>query len=320
MPTDEATAAPLEGTAALEDDELRDLAIPAGHATGPPLVTLRGLSRVYRTAADEVAALDNVHLDIAAGEIILLVGPSGSGKTTLLNVVAALDAPTDGEYVFDGQAVPRKDVEAMTAFRRENIGYIFQFYNLLHELTVLENVLLVQELAGRRDEERARELLALVGLKGLGGRYPAELSGGQQQRVAIARSLAKRPRVLLGDEPTGNLDSETTKRVMKVLVKACRRERITAIIVTHDTSLTRFATRVLRLDSGRLKGDEPGGLVTAASRAVDISRDTASRAAEVSRDAAARVVETVERGRETLTRAAGKLADRARRWGERKRI
>ncbi len=318
MPPDEALVAPQEGMTALEDDELRELAMPAGDAMEPPLVTLRGLSRIYRTAADEVAALDNVDLDIAAGEIVLLLGPSGSGKTTLLNVVAALDAPTDGEYIFDGEVVPRDDVEAMTTFRRENIGYIFQFYNLLHELTVLENVLLVQELAGRRDEVRAHELLELVGLKGLGGRYPAELSGGQQQRVAIARSLAKRPRVLLGDEPTGNLDSETTRRVMKALVKACRRERITAVIVTHDTSLTRYATRVLRLDSGRLKGDEPGGLVTVASRAAEVSRDAAGRAAEVSRDAAARVVETVERGRETLTRAAGRFAEKARQWSERK--
>jgi len=152
-----------------------------------------------------------------------------------------------------------KQVEAMTKFRRENVGYIFQAYNLLGDLTSLENVMLAQEIHGKRDRARAVQILGMVGLEGLEDRFPAELSGGQQQRVAIARSLAKSPRLLLGDEPTGNLDSETTEQVMKVLVKACRSERITAIIVTHDAVLTKYATRVLHIDSGKIVSDERGG-------------------------------------------------------------
>jgi putative ABC transport system ATP-binding protein len=155
-----------------------------------------------------------------------------------------------------------KQLEAMTAFRRENVGYIFQFFNLLGDLTVLENVLLAQDIHGGRDTKRAVEMLNLVGLGDKENRFPSELSGGEQQRVAIARSLAKKPKLLLGDEPTGNLDSETTAQVMKVLVKACRKEKITAIIVTHDLALTKYATRVIHIDSGKLIRDEPGGRAT----------------------------------------------------------
>jgi putative ABC transport system ATP-binding protein len=144
----------------------------------------------------------------------------------------------------------------MTTFRRENIGYVFQFFNLLQDLTVLENILLIQELSGQRDKKRAIELLTLVGLEGEVNRFPAEISGGQQQRVAIARSLAKKPKLLLGDELTGNLDSATSSMVMEVLVKACESEDITVIMVTHDESLAKYATRVIRLDSGIIISDE----------------------------------------------------------------
>ncbi len=223
-----------------------------------PLLTLRDVTRIYETGGETIAALDGVDLDLEAGEVALLLGPSGSGKTTLLNVVAALDDPTAGDYTFADEPVPRGNVEATTTFRRANIGYIFQFFNLLDDLTVLENVLLVQELAHQRDEARARELLDRVGLKGLEGRFPTELSGGQQQRVAIARSIAKRPQLLLGDEPTGNLDSTTTEQVMQALVNACRAENITALIVTHDASLRAYADRIIHMDSGKLVREEPG--------------------------------------------------------------
>jgi len=146
--------------------------------------------------------------------------------------------------------------EQMTSFRRDNIGYVFQFFNLLQDLTVLENILLIQELADGRDEGRARQLLKLVGLEDEVDRFPAEISGGQQQRVAIARSMAKRPRLLLGDELTGNLDTETSNTVMEVLVKACEAEGITCVFVTHDESLIEYATRVVRLDSGIVLSDE----------------------------------------------------------------
>ena len=149
-----------------------------------------------------------------------------------------------------------KASEQMTRFRRDNIGYVFQFFNLLQDLTVLENVLLIQELADGRDELRARHLLKIVGLEAEMNRFPAEISGGQQQRVAIARSLAKSPRLLLGDELTGNLDSKTSTMVMEVLVKACEAEQITCVLVTHDESLIEFATRVVRIDSGKIISDE----------------------------------------------------------------
>ena len=214
------------------------------------------MERYYEMTSETVKALDGVNLEIKAGERILLLGPSGSGKTTLLNCIAALDQPTSGSYLFDGEEVPSENAEEMTTFRRENIGYVFQFFNLLHDLTVLENVLLIQELSGGRDEKRALELLGLVGLEGEADRFPAEISGGQQQRVAIARSLAKKPRLLLGDELTGNLDTATSGMVMEVLVKACEAENITTVMVTHDESLSKYATRVIRLDSGKIASDD----------------------------------------------------------------
>jgi len=210
-------------------------------------------------ASETVRALDGVNLEINEGERIILLGPSGSGKTTLLNCLSALDSPTAGDYSFSGIEVPKNDSEEMTAFRRDNIGYVFQFFNLLQDLTVLENILLIQELAGGRDLDRARNLLELVGLKREVDRFPAEISGGQQQRVAIARSLAKRPRLLLGDELTGNLDSRTSSSVMEVLVKACDSEGITCVFVTHDESLIEYATRVIRIDSGKIISDEQIG-------------------------------------------------------------
>ncbi|HJL60286.1 MAG TPA: ABC transporter ATP-binding protein, partial [Candidatus Thalassarchaeaceae archaeon] len=211
------------------------------------LVEISGMERHYVMTSETVKALDGIDLSIKKGERIILLGPSGSGKTTLLNCVAALDNPTDGSYSFDGAEVPRGHSEKMTSFRRENIGYVFQFFNLLQDLTVLENILLIQELSGGRNKERAVELLSLVGLEGEMDRFPAEISGGQQQRVAIARSLAKSPKLLLGDELTGNLDSTTSSKVMEVLVKACEAEDITVIMVTHDENLAKYATRVVRL-------------------------------------------------------------------------
>ena len=225
-----------------------------------PMVSIRGMERHYVMASETIKALDGIDLDIHEGERIILLGPSGSGKTTLLNCISALDSPTAGSYSFAGSAVPKNDSEAMTTFRRKNIGYVFQFFNLLQDLTVLENILLIQELAGGRDEARARQLLNLVGLESEVDRFPAEISGGQQQRVAIARSLAKSPRLLLGDELTGNLDSKTSAMVMEVLVKACEAEGITCVFVTHDESLIDYATRIVRLDSGRIMSDSAPGI------------------------------------------------------------
>ena len=221
-----------------------------------PLLRMDNLQRHYDTPAGTVKALDGVSFDIHPGERVILLGPSGSGKTTLLNCLSALDSPTGGSYRFLGEEVPRNQSEKMTSFRRDNIGYVFQFFNLLQDLTVLENILLIQELAGKKDPARAKELLGLVGLDAEVDRFPGEISGGQQQRVAIARSIAKRPTLLLGDELTGNLDTETSNKVMEALVSACKTENITSVFVTHDEGLVRYATRVIRIDSGKIVSDE----------------------------------------------------------------
>lgn len=221
-----------------------------------PLLRMDNLQRHYETPAGTVKALDGVSFDIHPGERVILLGPSGSGKTTLLNCLSALDSPTGGSYRFLGEEVPRNQSEKMTSFRRDNIGYVFQFFNLLQDLTVLENILLIQELAGKKDPARAKELLGLVGLDAEVDRFPGEISGGQQQRVAIARSIAKRPTLLLGDELTGNLDTETSNKVMEALVSACKTENITSVFVTHDEGLVRYATRVIRIDSGKIVSDE----------------------------------------------------------------
>lgn len=220
------------------------------------LLKMENIQRYYETPAGIVKALDGIDIEIHEGERVILLGPSGSGKTTLLNCLSALDSPTNGEYMFLEQQVPRDDSEKMTSFRRENIGYVFQFFNLLQDLTVLENILLIQELSGKKDVTRAKDLLKLVGLEAEVDRFPGEISGGQQQRVAIARSIAKRPTLLLGDELTGNLDTDTSQKVMTALVKACEQENITAVFVTHDEGLVQYATRVIRIDSGIIISDE----------------------------------------------------------------
>ena len=220
------------------------------------LLKMENLERHYTTPAGVVRALDGVNSEIEEGERVILLGPSGSGKTTLLNCLSALDSPTSGTYTFTGNEVPRNNSEQMTSFRRDNIGYVFQFFNLLQDLSVLENILLIQELAGKKDPRRAKDLLKLVGLEAEVNRFPGEISGGQQQRVAIARSIAKRPTLLLGDELTGNLDTETSNKVMEALVSACEMENITAVLVTHDEGLIKYATRVIRIDSGKIISDE----------------------------------------------------------------
>ena len=219
------------------------------------MIQLTNLQRHYVMASETIKALDGINLNIPAGERVVLLGPSGSGKTTLLNCISGLDTPTEGTYTFDGNPVTGSS-EELTTFRRKNVGYVFQFFNLLQDLTVLENVLLIQELSGQRDVNRAKEVLRLVGLEGELDRFPSEISGGQQQRVAIARSIAKNPKLLLGDELTGNLDTETSAKVMNVLTEACQKENITTVMVTHDESLAKYATRVIRLDSGKVKSDE----------------------------------------------------------------
>lgn len=215
------------------------------------LISLANITKKFSHSSGEIIAVDDVSLEVDKGDVILLVGPSGSGKTTLLNLIAAIETPTSGQYTFDGKSVKYGNVDEMTKFRRENIGYVFQTFNLLRDLTALENVALAQELTGKVDLDAAKKCLEQVGLNGLENRFPFELSGGQQQRIAIARSIAKNPRVLLADEPTGNLDEKTTHDVFSTLVDICKKKSIVLITVSHDLSLSKYASRIIEMHSGK---------------------------------------------------------------------
>ena len=215
------------------------------------LISLKNITKKFPHSSGEVIAVDSVNLNVDKGEAILLIGPSGSGKTTLLNLIAAIETPTSGQYKFNGSSVPYGNIDAMTRFRRENIGYIFQTFNLIRDLTALENVALVQELSGKVDLDAAKEHLRQVGLDGMENRFPFELSGGEQQRTAIARSMAKNPKVLLADEPTGNLDEKTTHEVFQTLVDMCKKNSITIIVVSHDLSLSKYTSKIIEMRSGK---------------------------------------------------------------------
>ena len=218
---------------------------------------MENLERHYETPAGVVKALDGVSFEIHEGERVILLGPSGSGKTTLLNCLSALDSPTGGTYSFLGEDVPRNHSEKMTSFRRGNIGYVFQFFNLLQDLTVLENILLIQELAGKKDPARAKELLGLVGLDAEVNRFPGEISGGQQQRVGIARALVQEPRLILADEPIASLDPESSVQILSLLKDICQRDRIAVLVSLHQVEFARqFADRIIGMAAGRIICDQ----------------------------------------------------------------
>lgn len=202
----------------------------------------------------EVRALEPTDLEFRTGELVVILGPSGSGKSTLLNILGGLDVPTAGEVRFRDHDLARADEADLTRFRREHVGFVFQFFNLLPSLTALENVRLVTEISG--DPMDPAEALRLVGLGDRLDHFPAQLSGGEQQRVAIARAIAKRPDVLLCDEPTGSLDYETGKRILEVLDEVNRETGTLTVLVTHNAAIARLADRVLRMRSGRIVDEE----------------------------------------------------------------
>jgi putative ABC transport system ATP-binding protein len=210
----------------------------------------RGIAKIYRTGTVEVQALRGVDLELFAGELVVLLGPSGSGKSTLLNILGGLDTATEGHVRFLDQDLTAIDDRALTAYRRDHVGFVFQFYNLIPSLTARENVALVTEIA--RNPMPPDDALALVGLERRLDHFPAELSGGEQQRVAIARAIAKRPDVLLCDEPTGALDSKTGVRVLDALAKANRELGTTTAIITHNAAIKDMAHRVLLFADGRI--------------------------------------------------------------------
>ncbi|MCW5553135.1 MAG: ABC transporter ATP-binding protein [Verrucomicrobiae bacterium] len=223
--------------------------IPVRTAT-PPVYSVRGLTKVYGFGETEVHALAGVDLDLHEGELIVLLGPSGSGKTTLLNNLGGLDVPTAGELRYRDTDLACADEDQLTRFRRDSVGFIFQFYNLIPSLTARENVALITEIA--RDPMPAEDALELVHLGARLDHFPAQLSGGEQQRVAIARAIAKRPEVLLCDEPTGALDVRTGIVVLEAIARANRELGTLTIIITHNAVMAGMADRVIHFSDGRV--------------------------------------------------------------------
>jgi putative ABC transport system ATP-binding protein len=215
-----------------------------------PVFRARGLTKVYRTGAVEVQALRGVDFEVFAGEFIVLLGPSGSGKSTLLNILGGLDTATSGEVRWQDHDLVSADERALTQYRREHVGFVFQFYNLIGSLTARENVQLATELV--RDPMSPEAALEVVGLADRMDHFPAQLSGGEQQRVAIARAIAKRPACLLCDEPTGALDIETGRIVLAALARANHELGTTTLVITHNSAISGMADRILRMADGRI--------------------------------------------------------------------
>jgi putative ABC transport system ATP-binding protein len=228
-----------------------------------PMLRVRALSKTYGNADTAVRALRDVDLDVRAGEFLVLLGASGSGKSTLLNILGGLDRPTTGQVEFYDHRLTDASDDELTRYRRQHVGFVFQFYNLIPSLTVHENVALVTEIAS--DPMPVDEALELVALSPRRDHFPSQLSGGEQQRVAIARAIAKRPQLLLCDEPTGALDYATGKLVLEVIARINRDLGTTAIVITHNAAISGMADRVIRLTDGRIASiDVPARRLTPA--------------------------------------------------------
>ena len=213
-------------------------------------VKLENVSKIYGTGEVKIVAVDGISFEIAKGEFVVIVGPSGAGKTTVLNILGGMDKPTSGKIYVDGRNIAGYSGRQLTSYRREDIGFVFQFYNLVPNLTALENVELALQIC--REPLDAATVLTEVGLKGRFGNFPAQLSGGEQQRVSIARALAKNPKLLLCDEPTGALDYQTGKAILKLLQDMCREKGMTVIVITHNSALTPMADKVIRIKNGKV--------------------------------------------------------------------
>ena len=218
------------------------------------IVELKDVSRVYRTGDHEQRALDHVNLSLDEGKFIVVLGPSGAGKSTLLNLLGGLDSPTEGTITVDGRDISTLSEDELADYRAAKVGFVFQSYNLIPTLTVIENVALVREIAPKALS--SHEMLKAVGLADHIHQFPSELSGGEQQRVSIARALAKNPKILLCDEPTGALDSETGVLVLRLLLSMAREMKKTIIIVTHNQNIAKMADIVIRVKNGRIQSCE----------------------------------------------------------------
>jgi putative ABC transport system ATP-binding protein len=219
----------------------------------PHIIEFENVKKVYGSGAAEVRALDGVSFGVDEGEFCVLLGSSGAGKTTLLNMLGGMDTVTDGKILFDGQEVSAMTKRRLVGYRRFDVGFVFQFYNLIPNLTALENVEIAAMLC--KNPIPAKEALDMVGLADRAGNFPAQLSGGEQQRVAIARALAKNPRMMLCDEPTGALDYQTGKSVLKILHDLGRERKTTVLLITHNQAIAPMADRVLKIRSGQILSD-----------------------------------------------------------------
>ncbi len=223
-------------------------------------LVLKDIQKVYKKGTVSVEALRGINLEIEKGEFLSIMGPSGSGKTTLLNIIGCLDVPTNGEVIYDGKALKNLKEDELSEYRKQNIGFIFQSYNLIPVLTVKENIelpmIIEKKLSPVEREKRVMELIEEVGLKGMENRYPRELSGGQEQRVAIARALVKKPLLVLADEPTANLDSVTAEEIIEIMRQMNEIEKTTFIFSTHDPRVERHAKRLIILKDGQIASDE----------------------------------------------------------------
>lgn len=213
-------------------------------------VELKGVKKIYHMGEVTIPAVDGIDFVIEKGEFVVIVGPSGAGKTTVLNILGGMDTCTEGEVWVDGRDVSRLRGKQLTAYRRDDIGFVFQFYNLVQNLTALENVELALQIC--KDPLDAEQVLSEVGLAKRAANFPAQLSGGEQQRVAIARALAKNPKLLLCDEPTGALDYNTGKAILKLLQDTCREKGMTVIVITHNSAIAPMADRVIKIKNGRV--------------------------------------------------------------------
>lgn len=219
------------------------------------MIKICGVRKVYRIGTEKVIALDRIDADIQKGEICCIFGTSGSGKSTLLNQLAGMEKPTEGKIVIDSVDITKLREEKMAAFRQKHIGFIFQSYNLLPYMTALENTalpLMFQGYGKKEREARAARLLKMVGLGERLSHYPSQMSGGQQQRVGVARALVVNPEIIFADEPTGNLDSNTSKEVMELMQKVVREQKQTLVMVTHDNHLASFADRIFHIIDGKI--------------------------------------------------------------------
>jgi putative ABC transport system ATP-binding protein len=225
---------------------------------GSSLIRVEDLHKQYETDAGPQPVLRGVNLSIGAGEFVAVMGPSGSGKSTFMNILGCLDVPTKGRYLLDGNDTSRLSPDALARLRNRFIGFVFQGFNLLPRASLLDNIalpLLYAARPSREREARAQELLGRVGLERYGGYLPSRISGGQQQRVAIARALANRPRLLLADEPTGNLDTTTSHEIMRLIASLNQSEGTTVVLVTHETDVARFAKRMIHFVDGQVDED-----------------------------------------------------------------